>query len=137
VSHRRGFTLLEMMVATTIMAVAIVGLFSGIAGATRNAVRLRDYDRATLLARMKMNELLADDNLKAGQLGGSFDAGITGGMAAGWQSQISVVEMPPTVSSGQPCLQRVELQIWWEAGGQRRTFTLDAYRTHILLASEL
>ena len=35
----RGFTLLEMLVASTIMAIAIVGLLSGIAGATRNAAR--------------------------------------------------------------------------------------------------
>ena len=62
-ARKRGFTLLEMMVATTIMAVAMVGLLSGIAGATRNAARLRDYDRAAQLARLRMNELLADDRM--------------------------------------------------------------------------
>ncbi len=39
-----------MIVATTIMAIAIVGLLAGISGATRNAARLRDYDRAVELA---------------------------------------------------------------------------------------
>ena len=45
-----------MVVATLIMAVAVVGLLSGISGATRNAARLRDYDRAVQLARLRMNE---------------------------------------------------------------------------------
>ena len=77
---RRGFTLLEMLVASTIMAVAIVGLLSAIGSATRNAARLRDYDRAAQLARLKMNDLLADDNLAPGAApSGTFDPTLTGG----------------------------------------------------------
>ena len=49
---RRGFTLLEMIVATTIMGIAVAGLMSGIASTTRNAARLRDYDRVVHLARV-------------------------------------------------------------------------------------
>ena len=49
-----------MIVATTIMAIAVVGLLSGIAASTRNAARLREYGRAVQLARLRMNELLVD-----------------------------------------------------------------------------
>jgi general secretion pathway protein I len=134
-SGKRGFTLLEMLVASTIMAVAIVGLFGAIGGATRNAAHLRDYDRVTQLARLRMNDFLADD---AGgvPLGGTFDPILTGGLEAGWDARISTVEMPPGAMVGQPCLQRVELQVWWMAGEQKRTFLLDAYRTHFLRAGE-
>ena len=135
---RRGFTLLEMLVASTIMAVAIVGLLSAIGGATRNAARLRDYDRAAQLARLKMNDLLADDNLSAGAaLSGTFDPTLTGGMAVEWQGRLTTTSMPPTPMTGQPCLQRIELQIRWMAGEQQKSFTLDAYRTHILRATDL
>jgi general secretion pathway protein I len=138
VTGKRGFTLLEMLVASTIMAVAIVGLLAGIGGATRNAARLRDYDRAAQLARLRMNELLADDTLTQGQsLSGNFDRTLTGGLDAGWEARLTTVEMPPTPASGQPCVQLVELQIWWQAGGQKRTFTLDSYRTHILKPADL
>lgn len=137
-SPRRGFTLLEMLVASTIMAVAIVGLLSAIGGATRNAARLRDYDRAAQLARLKMNDLLADDNIPAGAApSGAFDPTLTGGMQVEWQAQLTTTSMPPAPMAGQPCLQRIELQIRWMAGQQQKSFTLDAYRTHILRATDL
>lgn len=127
-----------MLVASTIMAIAIVGLLNGIGAATRNAARLRDYDRATQLARLRMNELLADQTSPAGGgLSGSFDRRLTGGMDFEWQARISTIEMPPNPMTGQPCLQRVELQIKWTSGAQQKSFTLDAFRTHILTAGDL
>ena len=45
----RGVTLLEMIVAATILAIAVVGLMAGLSGTTRNAARLQDYDRAVQL----------------------------------------------------------------------------------------
>jgi general secretion pathway protein I len=135
---KRGFTLLEMMVATTIMAIAIVGLLSAIAGATRNAARLRDYDRAVQLARLRMNALLADQTIPIGQMmSGTFDANLTGGLEVGWQARLSTVELPPSPATGQPALQRIELQVWWMAGAERRSFTLDAHRTRILQPGDL
>jgi general secretion pathway protein I len=135
---RRGFTLLEMLVASTIMAIAIVGLLAGIGGATRNAAHLREYDRAAQLARVQMNNLLADDLLGQGSnMSGAFNRTLTGGIDVEWQARLSTVEMPPTPMAGQPCLQRIELQIAWMAGEQKRTFTLDGYRTHMLRQGEL
>ena len=137
-SGKRGFTLLEMLVASTIMAVAIVGLLAGIAGATRNASRLRDYDRAAQLARLRMNDLMADATMPPGQVrSGTFDPIQTGGVEAGWQARLTTAEMPPTPMIGQPCLQHIELQVWWMAGDQKRTFTLESYRTHILRQGDL
>src|ERR1039458_815984 len=109
---KRGFTLLEMIVASTVMAIAVVGLLSGIAGATRNAARLRDYERVVQLARMQMDFLLVDGTV-AGSRSGSFDAQQTGGLAAGWQSRVSPSQTPPNPVAGQPGLDRVELEIWW------------------------
>ena len=127
-----------MLVASTIMAVAIVGLLAGIGGATRNAARLRDYDRAAQLARLRMNELLSDETIPRDQvLSGTFDPSITGGLEIAWEARMTMAEMPPMVMTGQPCLQRIELQIWWTAGQQKRNFTLDSYRTHILRPEDL
>jgi len=131
---KRGFTLLEMIVATTIMGVAIAGLMSGISSTTRNAARLRDYDRVVQLARLRMNSLLADPRVPRNvPQEGVFDPALTGGLESGWRAQVTMVEksslMPAT---GEYVLDRVQLEIWWMSGGQRRTFPLDSYRRRTL-----
>jgi general secretion pathway protein I len=132
-ARERGFTLLEMIVATTIMAIAVVGLLSGLSGATRNAARLRDYDRAAQLARLRMNELLLDRAMpRNSNLSGPFDAALTGGIEAGWQARLENFEMPPHPHPGMMALDRIELQVWWMSGTERRTFTLDAFRPRVL-----
>lgn len=54
---RRGFTLLEVMVALAILAGALLAISDVVSGALRNHVRARDLEVATLLARGKMAEL--------------------------------------------------------------------------------
>jgi len=133
-----GFTLLEMMVATVILAIAVVGLVSGIGGALRNAARLTSYDRAVQLGRQRMNELLLDDRLpRETVLTGDFDPQQSGGLPAGWRARVSNFERPQYVNPGQTAIDRVELEIWWTSGAQRRTFTLDAYKPHILKPEEI
>ncbi len=130
---RRGFTLLEMIVATTIMAIAIVGLLSGISTATRNAARLRDYDAVVQLARLRMNDLLLDSRLPRDVVtSGEFPPAMSGGLEAGWRAKLSAFEVPPSPAPGQMALDRIELEVWWTAGRERRTFTLDGYRPRVI-----
>jgi general secretion pathway protein I len=137
-SRERGFTLLEMMVATVILAVAVVGLLSALSGATRNAARLTDYDRAVQLARLRMNELLVDQRFPLNTaMGAPFDRDLAGGMDAGWRARITNFEMPPAPAPGETSLQRLELEVWWMSGGLRHSFTLDGYRPHLLKPEEL
>ena len=130
---RRGFTVLEMIVATTIMGIAVVGLLSGIAASTRNASRLREYGRAVQLARLRMNELLVDPGLPRNVVvTGQYDPALSGLVSAGWQAKLSTFEAPPRPMPGQFSLDRVELEVWWMAGTQRRTFTLDGFRPRVM-----
>ncbi|MCX6632186.1 MAG: type II secretion system protein [Candidatus Solibacter sp.] len=135
---QRGFTLLEMIVATTIMGIAVAGLMSGISSSTRNAARLRDYDRVVQLARLRMNGLLADPRvpLNAPQ-DGVFDPAITGGLECGWRAQVSVAEKMPFPAAGDYVLDRIQLEIWWMSGGQRRTFPLEGYRRRTLRPEDI
>jgi general secretion pathway protein I len=134
----RGFTLLEMLVATVILAVAVVGLVSGITGALRNAARLTSYDRAVQLGRQRMNELLLDDRVPRGTIvDGTFDPQQTGGVPVGWRARVSLFERPPAFVPGQIGLDRVQLEIWWMNGSQRRTFTLEGYKPHMLRPEDM
>jgi general secretion pathway protein I len=127
--RRRGFTLLEMLVATAIMGIAVVSLLANLSASLRNSTNLTDYDRAALMAREKMDELLLDPHLPPGiTLQGGFDPSVTGDTEAGWNARITPFEVPPQAGPGADILERVELQVWWGPARQRRTLVLDGYR---------
>lgn len=130
-----------MIVATLIMSIAVVGMLSGLAGATRNASRLRDYDRVTQLARLRMNDLIVDPEFRAGSAtGGIFDPSLTGGLTAGWQARASTFEQAPPPHRpyvGEMVLERVVLDIWWMSGSTRRTFSLETIRRHMILPADV
>jgi len=138
VRAKRGFTLLEMLVATTIMGIAVAGLMSGLASTTRNAAHLRDYDRVVQLARLRMNSLLAEPRVPLNMSReGGFDRALTGDLECGWRARVSVFEQPPSPMAGDYVLDRVEVEIWWKSGGQRHTFPLETYRRRTLRPEEV
>ena len=56
---QRGFTLLEALVATAVLGMAVAALLGLLSGALRNAARLEAPERALLLGQSKLNELVA------------------------------------------------------------------------------
>jgi general secretion pathway protein I len=103
-----GFTLLEVLVATIIMAVAISGLLSALTTSMNNAARLTDHDRAITLARQQMNDLLVTNTVpKDSPLQGAWDPALTGGRRCGWNGMVSVFEAPAGAAEGDPDLDRV------------------------------
>jgi general secretion pathway protein I len=130
---QRGFTLLEVLVATVIMAIAVSGLLANLSTSLRTGARLTDYDRAAQAGRARMDELLLDQRVPRFQpLAGPLDPRITGWEKAGWRAEIRPWEMPPGSGAGAPVLDRVDLEIWWMNGEQRRSFRLEGFRRGIL-----
>ncbi len=136
-SRRAGFTLLEMLVATSIMAVAVVGLLSALSSSLHNAARLTDHDRAALVARRKMDELLLEPRLPRHQVEGALTPATDAGLSGGWRARMQPFEVPPNVGPGSAILERVECEIWWMDGNQRHSFTLDGYRKTVLQADDV
>lgn len=130
---RRGFTLLEMLVATAIMGMAVAGLLAQLSTSMRSATRLIDYDRAAVLARSRMDELLLDPELPLGApLAGTFDESITGGAPAGWRARVTAFEMPPDAQPGAEMLERIELEVWWGPENARKSIAVEAFRRALL-----
>lgn len=126
----RGFTLLEILVATAIMGIAVAGVMSGLAASVRNASRITQYDRAAMLARTKMDELLADEKLpRNSPIAAPFKLTETGGVQAGWQARVVPFEaVALAITPGALVVERIELEIWWMDDALRRSFTLEGVR---------
>ena len=136
--NRRGFTLLEVMVATLIMAIAVAGLMGAISTSIRNAARLTAHDRAVQLGRQKMDELLIATGLEKGiPFEGSWGPEVTCGGDMGWIARLTPAEMPKSHAIGQPFVERVDLEIWWMSASQRRSFKLVGYHRALLTREDL
>lgn len=127
---RRGFTLLEVLVATAIMAVAVTAGLSALRTSLRNADRQVELERAASLAHRKMDELLAQPTIPHGQaFGGVFAPEYTSGIEAGWTALVTPAEaatMPPV--PGTVGLERIQLELWWRTESGRKSMRLETYR---------
>lgn len=122
---RQGFTLLEVLVATAIMGLAIAGLMNGLSTSVRSAARLADYDRAALLAQHKMDELLLAPKLpRFVTIEGKWEPAVAANMQGGWRARVTPFES----GTGPLILERIELEVWWMSGDRQRTFTLEGFR---------
>jgi general secretion pathway protein I len=136
--NQRGFTLLEVLVATTILAFAVTGALSALSTSMRNAARLTEYDRASLLARHKMDEILLDKKIpRYAQLEGAWDPAATNGRPMGWRAQVTPWEMPPGAGPGTLILERVQLEVWWDDRDRRRTFAVEGFRRAMLTPADI
>lgn len=133
-----GFSLLEVLIATVIMAIAVAGVLSALSTSMRNGSRLTDHDRASMLARRKMDELLLDRRLPRHIIvEGAYDPSLTNGHASGWKARLTPFEVPQNPGPGTQILDRLEVQVWWIVAGQTRTFALEGFRRSLLTPQDI
>lgn len=77
VQNQHGFTLIEILVATMILAICIVVILQLFSGGLKSSKLSGDYTRAIFHAREKMEELLLLDALTDQVLEGEFKDGFT------------------------------------------------------------
>ena len=119
---REGFSLLEMIVAIALLGLAVTGLIAMIGSSLAGAAMTREYARAAMLAKTRMNELLTMRPIPLGTaLRGSFDE------ASGWEAAAEPVLAYGMSATGSQ-LVRVDLKIWWESGGERKSVDFEGYR---------
>ncbi len=134
--RRRGFTLLEMLVATSLMAIAVVGMLASLSTSLKNASRVTGQDRAALLASRKLEELLGAARLPRNvELQGPISS--EPGFEGGWRAMVTPFEGPPNTQAGTAVLDRVECEVWWNQAGVRRSFRVDGYRTAVLTPEDM
>lgn len=123
-SGSRGFTLMETMVATMVLGIALVAIMELFSGGLRSARLAEDHTRATLMAGEKLEEILLTTPLEETTLEGSFDDHFS------WTCSIKPEEEGISGITPQPLLQayHIQLKVTWQTGIKNRDFTLNTIR---------
>lgn len=112
----RGFSLIEMLVAMTIMSMSVAALYQATAGATRNVRVDEKYSYAYLLAESLLAEYAVVDIAGINQQGET---------AGGFQWRVSTTpvegELPKALKEGS--LQTIQVTVNW---GEARQVQLDS-----------
>lgn len=117
----KGLSLLEVLVAVSVLGIAVVMLFQLFASGMRSLFTSEDYVRAVMKGEEKMRLLLDDPELRESSWS---EAG-----ADGYVMKISVTELEKEKTAGLKMeLLQVDLKIEWKTGRGERSFALSTIK---------
>jgi general secretion pathway protein I len=121
---QKGFTLIEVIVAFTILALVFGALFEVFAGGLAVSRNVEAQSRAVLLAQSKLAEISADDSFASGATSGAFDvnAARERGPSYRWTARFTRYgedELGPT-DRGTVVPYTASVEVSWEEGGRER-----------------
>lgn len=120
--RQRGYSLLEVLVAFTILALAVGTILSLFATGLRNTAVASDYARALTLAE---SQLAYYQGIDAQQLESGESDGVAEGFA--WHSRISPYDEVAT-GGRSTRLYRIDVDVDWGNDGKRRSVQLSTLR---------
>ena len=121
-ARARGYTLLEVIVAFALLAMALTLLLGSLSGAARQVRWSSDAGRAALYAQSLMDQVGVGQPVRPGQRSGEFENGRyrwTLGIAPWRDAQLPASNQPIDPNA----MRLVEVQLaveWGEGGGGRR-----------------
>lgn len=129
--RQRGFSLLEILVAFSILALSLGVLMQIFSGATRNADLARDQSRAVTLAQSMLASTHAEAVLAIAENHGTTDDGFR------WQIEVAPFEDAPAADQAAGLRQPTPLDLWristrvaWGGSGSpERSIQLATLRT--------
>jgi general secretion pathway protein I len=127
-ARQRGYTLLEVVVAFSILAVALTVLLGALSGGTRQVRWSADAGRAALLAQSLLDQTGVGEVLQPGRSNGELEDG-----RYRWSLEVEPYvdrTRPPSpmVDAGGPRLLRLQLTVAWGDGGPRERLQLSTLR---------
>ena len=127
---RRGFTLVELVVAFLILVIGVTAILELVSQSALNARYAKDKTTATVLAQQKLEELLAQPDLAPGETEGDFGDAYT---QFRWRAQISEVGGSTVSTEGETSLLRIVVIVEWQDRGQIRSVQLETLQTPVPL----
>jgi prepilin-type N-terminal cleavage/methylation domain-containing protein len=124
--YKRGFSLLELIVAIVLAGLAFAVLFSSMSTSLRNVGRLTTFEHHVEQAKSKLAELELVSGLHPGDHSeGDFEDGTR------WRFEVFPYILPPVTlaSVNAPSVVRVVLTLEWQGRSGRQSWAIERYRT--------
>ncbi len=122
----KGFTLIEVVVATAILAIALTVIIELFAGGLRLARVSKEYTKAVNYANAKMEEIASRETLEEGSAEGEFDETFR------WRVTMDRVNLLPVERPWEvkPPIQlfKIRVDVLWKPGSQERSASVETYR---------
>ncbi|HIJ39566.1 MAG TPA: type II secretion system protein [Deltaproteobacteria bacterium] len=118
-----GFTLLEILVAISIMAICLTVIFQLFSGGLKSGRLSDDYTRGVFHAREIMEEILVSDDLAEGISEGRFNDSYA------WKAEVVRVEQKEEEKSKLPLdTFIVKVQVTWGETERKKRFELETMK---------
>jgi general secretion pathway protein I len=119
----RGFTLIETLVAISILAISLVVLMQLFSGGLKSSRLSDEYTRGIFHAREKMDEILLAQELTEGVIGGEFDDGFK------WRAEALQLYIKEARDVKLPFRAfNIKVAVTWDAGGREKLFSISAIK---------
>ncbi len=120
----KGFTLIEVLVAFSILSLTLSALFALLSAGTRNTRVADEYGRAVVWAESKLAQLGVSEPLRSGVSRGRFDADYQ------WELRVEKRPLQEVVlfADYEWDLLDVTLRVWWQSMGRERDLSLSTVR---------
>ncbi len=125
---QRGFTLLEVLVAFTLLALLFGALFQVFAGGLAVTRSGETQSRAVLLAKSKLAEIGADHSVGPGTHSGVFELNATEGPRYRWRVELSRYgeDALGRADRGELVPYQVDVELIWDVNKGERSLTLSS-----------
>ena len=120
----RGFTLIETLVAISILAISLVVLMQLFSGGLKSSRLSDEYTLGIFHAREKMDEILLAGELTEGIIDGEFDDGFR------WKAEAVQVDIKKEAKDVNLPLRAfsIRVAVTWDAGGREKQFAVSAIK---------
>ena len=124
VEGEKGFTLIEILVATMVLAIALTVIMQLFSGGLRAARLSEDYSAGVFHAREKMDEILLADDISNASGEGSFEDGYR------WQAAVRLIdeEAAEDVEQLPVVTYEVTVRVSWPVGEREKSFEVQTLK---------
>ena len=122
-SDSRGFTLIESLVAISILAICIVVILQLFSGGLKSSKLSDQYTIAIFHAREKMEEILLAEELTEGVIDGEFEDGFR------WKAEALHLDIKEAEDIKLPFdAFNIKVDVMWDVGGREKHFEISAIK---------